>query len=423
MRVVKFGGSSVADVARLRRAAALVAELRAEGPVTVVVSAMAGVTDALIRIGQSAIAGDSRAPELLEALAWRHEEAWAALAGDAPTYFTRLWAELAREAQSLALRSAGLDARSRAWRGAQFSGWGERLVVGLLAAALREAGVAAEAFDDAPVALSGLAAVTAEAQPSSLATRARLLPRLALLVMRGGVPVLPGYIACDSAGALTTLGRNGSDHSAAVIAAALGAERLTIYSDVPGMLTTDPRMAPDAALLPLLTYDEAQRMATLGARALHPRTIEPIARWIIPLELRSAATPHAPGTDILPGAAIPRSRSRAAAWIVAARPLDDEPGGAGGARLVEVSAAWLPAWPLAAASARVTPWDCADAALARLPLDSLGAREMRHTRDGVRLLVDESQADATVRALHAALRDCAAQREADTGSAALAAGA
>lgn len=422
MRVVKFGGSSVADVARLRHAAALVAELRTEGPVTVVVSAMEGVTDALIRIGQSAIAGDSRTPELLEALAWRHEEAWAALAGDAPTYFARLWAELAHEAQTLALRSAGLDARSRAWRVAQFSGWGERLVVGLLAAALREAGVVAEALDDAPIALSGLATVNAEPQPSSLATRARLLPRLALLVMRGGVPVLPGYIAHDSTGALTTLGRNGSDHSAAVIAAALGAERLTIYSDVPGMLTADPRIAPDAALLPLLTYDEAQRMATLGARALHPRTIEPIARWGVPLELRSAATPHAPGTDILPGEAIPRSRSREAAWIVAARLLEDDASGADDARLAEVSAVWLPAWPRAS-TACAAPWDCADAALARLPLDTLDAHEMRHTRDGVRLLAQAPRADATVRALHTALRDCAAQRAAATEGAALAAGA
>ncbi|HEX2348946.1 MAG TPA: aspartate kinase [Ktedonobacterales bacterium] len=419
MRVVKFGGSSVADVACLRRAAALVAELRAEGPVSVVVSAMAGVTDALIRVGQSAIAGDLRTPELLEALAWRHEEVWAALAGDPPQSFTQLWDALTGEARTLARRCAGLDAQSRAWLVAQFSGWGERLVAPLLAAALREAGVVAEAFDDAPIALSGLAAPHSEPQPSSLATRARLLPRLALLMMRGGVPVLPGYIARDSAGALTTLGRNGSDHSAAVIAAALGAERLTIYSDVPGMLTADPRLASDAALLPLLTYDEAQRMATLGARALHPRTIEPLVRWQIPLELRAAATPHAPGTDILPDAAIPRSRARDAAWIVAAHPLGD---GAGDARLTEVSAAWLPAWPLSAAT-YATPWDCAEAALARLPLDALGAREIRHTRDGIRLLTPTAQADATVRTLHTALHDCAAQRAATTADAALAAGA
>ena len=422
MRVVKFGGSSVADVARLRHVAALVAELRAQGPLAVVVSAMAGVTDALIRVGQAAIAGDSRATELLEALELRHAEAWAALAGDPSEGrcgfegFERLWAALTSEARTLARRGAGLDARSRDWLVAQFSGWGERLVVGLLATALREAGVVAEAFDDAPVALSGLASPAAEPQPSLLATRARLLPRLALLVMRGGVPVLPGYVARDSAGALTTLGRNGSDHSAAVIAAALGAERLTIYSDVPGMLTADPRIVPGATLLPLLTYDEARRMATLGARALHPRTIEPLASWQIPLEMRAAATPHAPGTDILPGEDTARSRARDAAWIVAARPLADD------VRLAEISAAWLPAWPLPDAS-HGTPHDCADAALARLPLDALGVHATRHTRDGVRLLLDGPRAEAAVRALHAALHDCAARRERAAAGAMRAAGA
>src|SRR5512146_444177 len=101
MRVVKFGGSSVADVARLRHAAALVAELRTQGPLAVVVSAMAGVTDALMRVGQSAIVGDSRTPELLEALEWRHTEAWAALAGDpseSEERFKRLWTTLVHEA-------------------------------------------------------------------------------------------------------------------------------------------------------------------------------------------------------------------------------------------------------------------------------------------------------------------------------------
>jgi hypothetical protein len=235
-----------------------------------------------------------------------------------------------------------------------------------------------------------------------------LLPRLALLVMRGGTPVLPGYIARDTTGALTTLGRNGSDHSAAVIAAALGAERLTIYSDVPGMLTADPRIVPDATLLPALTYDEAQRMATLGARALHPRTIEPVARWGIPLELRSSLTPHMPGTDIMPGAAIPRGRSRDAAWIVAARSLAGAEARERG--LVEVTAAWLPAWPLADGAPEPTPRDCADAALALLPLADLAVHEVTRTADGARLLVDATRADAAVRALHTALNGCAARR-------------
>ncbi|HET9111374.1 MAG TPA: aspartate kinase [Ktedonobacterales bacterium] len=396
MRVVKFGGSSVADVARMRHVAALVAELRAQGPVAVVVSAMAGMTDALIGVGQSAITGDSRLPERLEAVALRHHEAWAALANSAPPEFDRLWAALEHDARTIAQRGAGLSASARERLVAQFSGWGERLVVGLLASGLREAGLVAQAFDEAPVTLHGATGADSEPEPSTLATRARLLPRLALLVMRGGVPVLPGYIARDSSGAQTTLGRNGSDHSAAVIAAALGAERLTIYSDVPGMLTADPRIAPDAVLLPALTYDEAQRMATLGARALHPRTIEPVARWGIPLELRATETPHAPGTDIMPGAAIPRGRAREGAWIVAARPLASDPH-----TLAEVTAAWLPAWPLV--DGTEPPVANADAARERLPLADLSVRRFERTSDGARLVVDTERANAAVRALHTAL--------------------
>lgn len=398
MRVVKFGGSSVADSARLRRVAAIVAELHASGPVAVVVSAMEGITDALLRVGRSAIAGGVQTPELLDEIAARHYEAWAAFGVETPGEFERLWAALVAEAHTLAPRSIGLSASARVRLIARFSGWGERLIVGLLAAALQEAGLIAEAYHDAPVALHVDGGEDDEPQPSALATRARLLPELAMLVMRGGVPVLPGYIARSTVGALTTLGRNGSDHSAAVVAAALGAERLTIYSDVPGMLTADPRIVDDAALLPALTYAEAQRMATLGAKALHPRTIEPVARWAIPVELRSSMSPHAAGTDILSASL---GRTREGAWFVASRTLAEANGA-----LAEVTAEYLPAWPLD----DTAPEPCDGLAVARTTLRDAGiaAHALTPTAQGVRARVDASSAPATVRALHTALRRCSA---------------
>jgi len=398
MRVVKFGGSSVADVARMRHVAAIVAELRAQGPVAVVVSAMAGVTDALMRAGQSAISGDARLREQLEEVAQRHSAAWAALAEATPADFARDWAALTHDAHTLARRGAGLDATARDRLVARFSGWGERLVVGLLAAALRESGLTAEAFDGAPVMLRGAADADGEPEPSTLATRAWLLPRLALLVMRGGVPVLPGYVARDTTGALTTLGRNGSDHSAAVIAAALGAERLTIYSDVPGILTADPRISADAALLPLLTYDEAQRVGALGAKALHPGAVEPVARWGIPLEMRSSLAPHAPGSDITPSAAATSGRTRAGAWIVVSGALPD-------AALAQVALEWLPAWPLTGAAE--PSCGCADAVVAGLA--EPGVRSVTRTPAGFHLQVEAERAPAVVRALHATLRGCPAR--------------
>lgn len=412
MRVVKFGGSSVADIARLRNAASIVAELRRQGPVAVVVSAMAGVTDALLRAGRSAITGDAHLPELLEDIELRHYEAWSALSDEPPMEFERQWAMLSQQARALGRQSVGLSWSARERLIAQFSGWGERLVVGLLAAALREQGLIAEAFDDAPVALHNDGSEEDEPQPSALATRARLLPRLALLVMRGGVPVLPGYIACGTRGELSTLGRNGSDHSAAVIAAALGAERLTIYSDVPGMLTADPRIAPDAELLPALSYAEAQRMASLGAKALHPRTIEPVVEWGIPLELRSSLTPHVSGTDILSDVAM-RGRAREGSWIVVSRLLPD----ARGAH-AEVTAEWLPAWPLD--SGEALPCEPLTVALTALREVAAPAREIAPTVDGLRALVDAASAPVVVRALHAALHKCSSAGRRRDRSAALA---
>ena len=114
----------------------------------------------------------------------------------------------------------------------------------------------------------------------------------------GQTPVLPGYLALRQDGQYTTLGRNGSDHSAAVIAAALDASAVYLYSDVAGIYQADPHLVPQAKLLAALTYDKAAIIAARGARVLHPATLPPLARRRIPLHLRSAFHPDAPGTDI-----------------------------------------------------------------------------------------------------------------------------
>ncbi len=222
MRAVKFGGSSVADAPRLRAAGAILARLRARGPVTAIVSAMAGVTDGLLRVADGAMRGGADWPGDLRALGERHRAAYSALTGEVPGAFQRQWAEVEREAAALARAGQALDEPARALAAARFSGWGERLAVGLLAVATVTEGALAFALDDAPILLSGRERPGVAPEPSALATRAWLLPRLAMPVMRGAIPILPGYIARDAEGRLTTLGRNGSDHSASVIAAALG---------------------------------------------------------------------------------------------------------------------------------------------------------------------------------------------------------
>lgn len=328
MRVVKFGGSSLADAERLMRAARIAARHREQAPITVVVSAMAGVTDALLRVSRAALAGDPAWHDELAEVERRHRAAYLAIAGTVTERFERQWQGCLREAEALASGAGGqLSAALLEAATARFSGWGERLIVDLFARALVRAAVPAASFPEEPVLLDGVLLDPLEPsgyrpRPSTLATRAWLAPRLASLLLRGGVPVLPGYIARDASGGVTTLGRNGSDHSAAVVSAALGADALYIYSDVSGIYSADPRIVPAAEPLPAMTYAEAGAVALLGARVLHPHTVEPLDNWRIPLHLRSSLAPDAPGTEVQPEPPmVDASDAIAVYWVVTARPL------------------------------------------------------------------------------------------------------
>ncbi len=321
MLVVKFGGSSVGDAAGIARVATIIADLQSHEPVTVVVSAMAGVTDDLLAIARSAMAGDASswasARNALDALGDRHRAVFKTLGVAIPAQFDAAWR--ACEAAAASLNQPASDSRQSVEAATNFSGWGERLMVEVLAAVVRTRGIAAEAFVGEPVVLASLAQGAPQPEPSLLATRAWLGPRLASLFLRDGIPIVPGYIARDAHQEPTTLGRNGSDYSAAIIAAALGASRLIIFSDVPGIFSADPRLVSSARLIPWVTYDEAARIAHAGAQVLHPRTVEPLARWQIPLELRATQDPYRTGTTILPAGA---PGHRVPGFVVANRALD-----------------------------------------------------------------------------------------------------
>jgi len=510
MYVLKFGGSSMTDAERILASAQIAQATHARTPVTVVVSAMAGVTDALLRVASLALAEGASHPHAearakgigahaasptdsarvdatgdlgafhgidgwrgeLARLETRHRQTFLALGGWAPDVFALRWRALVADAE--ALRASALDTASPAGQAAmaRFSGWGERLAVDLMAHALTICGALAQAFADEPViltgprhgdqrpprahatqpsawasalldklAVGGTGADDEIAAPSILATRAALAPRLAMLVTRGGVPVLPGYIARDSAERVTTLGRNGSDYSAAVIAAALGAAALYLYSDVPGLYTADPRVVPDAALLPTLTYAEAGEIAALGARALHPRTVEPTARWGIPLSLRSSITPDAPGTDILPenvdrfpAVASGERQMRPERWVVAARLWDGRQFGVAtsasqtldtaGRDLIEVTATRLPPWSIEDADDSDDGDDgcpeCVAAALAVLAEDdAIQTFAIWSSPRQLRMVVGAEASAHAQRLLHTTLANSAAShpREARTGEA------
>ena len=311
MIVVKFGGSSLAGPERILAAARIVATHTEREPVVCVVSAMAGVTNQLLAIAEQAMEGSADWRASFADIRRAHEETLAALASPAvshqPATLALPWDALAADAEILAVLDEGL---MRGEAVTAFSAWGERLSVRLFAAALTHVGLDASCFEDAPVIVERTVASVA-------ATRVWLCEPISHLLRWRQTPVLPGYLAMTQDGQYTTLGRNGSDHSAAVIAAALAARAVYIYSDVAGIYESDPRVSPGARLLTALSYDEAAAIAARGARVLHPATIPPLAERGIPLYLRSALASDAPGTDIGP-VYTPSRRSQPSAYALLA---------------------------------------------------------------------------------------------------------
>lgn len=330
MIVLKFGGSSLAGPERIRAVARIVANHRGKSDLVCVVSAMSGVTDALLRIAELATRGDTAAWQTaVAALRDRHLTTLAALTDstEAAAALATLFDALCADAAALE-DVAALPPDARYHAVAAFSGWGERLSVQLVAAALARLNIASVHYDGEPVIVREREHVSHQAPtaeryvPSVVATRAHLAATVSGHVEGGRVVVLPGYIARTPGGLVTTVGRNGSDYSAAVVAAALGAERVFIYSDVAGIHRADPRAVPRSAVLPRLTYADAADIAFAGAKVLHPGTLRPLAAAGIPLHLRSALTPRLPGTDVAP--ALEAADGAQRPWVVVARPLTPE---------------------------------------------------------------------------------------------------
>lgn len=330
MIVLKFGGSSLASPERIRAVARIVANHRRESDLVCVVSAMSGVTDALLRVAERATRGDSAGWRAeLDTLRERHLTTVAALTDDAAAAASLISLLDALAADATALEDvAALPPDARYHAVAAFSGWGERLSVRLVAAALARLDVASEPLSGEPVIVrerehgADAAAPAERYAPSVVATRAHIAHAAHEHLAARRVVVLPGYIARTAEGLVTTAGRNGSDYSAAVIAAALGAERVFIYSDVAGIHRADPRAVPKSAVLPRLTYADAADIADAGAKVLHPGTLRPLAAAGIPLHLRSALAPRLPGTDVSPNLE-PADTARQP-WVVVARPLSPE---------------------------------------------------------------------------------------------------
>ena len=294
--VLNFGGTSVEDVAALRRVIAIVAG-RKEA-VVVVVSALGGVTDQLLAASERAARGElGAAQQLLHAIGRRHEQVAQQLlpGASAGAFLTSLQAE--REALGNLLQGIAALGEFSPRTADRLVGSGELLSSRLLAQALRDSGKDAVWVDARQCIITdecfGCAAPLREVTESRL--RKCVLP----VLENGQIPVLGGFIAASAEGTPTTLGRGGSDFSAALVAAGLEARSLEIWTDVDGIMTADPRLCPDARLIPTISFAEAAELAQAGAKVLHPATLLPATEKNIPVFVRNSRRPRRRGTRIV----------------------------------------------------------------------------------------------------------------------------
>ncbi len=296
LEIWKFGGASLADAKAVENAVSLVRAHR--GPLVVVVSALAGVTDSLLDGAKRSAAGEPEAASAAAAVFLRrHRDLAQALvpAGAARRRLLALADEQAREYREIAHAMAALaDLSARA--SDTLVARGERAASAVFAAALAGSGRRAERVDAASIVVTD--GRHGQAAPDLDETRRRARQLLLPLLQKGVVPIVPGFIGSAPDGTVATLGRGGSDLTATVLARALGAARVVLWKDVPGILTADPRAVPDARLLPQMHHREAAEVAYFGAKVLHPRALIPLDGSRITLHVRSFVEPTRPGTEV-----------------------------------------------------------------------------------------------------------------------------
>jgi aspartate kinase len=297
---MKFGGTSVGSAEALTQAADIVLEQAQKWDhLAVVVSAMNGVTDALTQGALTAASSDDQTYHAIVAdLRIRHYRA-----------VDKLLPPDGERAQLLATVDEYLDEFAAFCHSIHVLGevtpramdaitsLGERLNVRILAALLRQRGAHSEAVDATELIVTDDA--FQKAVPLMDATRTRVSARLVPLMDEGIIPVVTGFIGATEGGITTTLGRGGSDYSAAILGDCLDSDEVWTWTDVDGVMTADPRIVPDARVIPALSYSEVGELAYFGAKVLHPRTIRPVIERGIPLWVKNTFNPTCPGTRIV----------------------------------------------------------------------------------------------------------------------------
>jgi aspartate kinase len=298
--VMKFGGTSVEDPAAIGRTAAIVAGRVALGkrPV-VVVSAMAKVTDQLLRAAEAASTGDRTGALAISArLRCRHRDTAAALvknATDSAVLINLIDQKFDSLDEILRGLAAILELTPRI--SDLIVSYGERISSRIVAAAFLELGIDSAHVDAREIIVTD--SQFQKAVPQDALIEARAAEKLRPLADAGKVPVMGGFIASNEAGVTTTLGRGGSDFTGALVGGALSVEAIEIWTDVDGIMTADPRVCPDALRVKVISFEEAAELAYFGAKVLHPATILPAVKKNIPVLVLNSRNAACEGTRII----------------------------------------------------------------------------------------------------------------------------
>ena len=293
MKVMKFGGSSVKDAEKIKHVCAIAIEADRGEPVALVFSAMKGITDMLIEAATLAESGDGGYRGLVEEISGRQREAIAELF-DA-SLRAGITAEIEAQLQELTdiLHGVELVRECSARTMDMVMGFGERINNRLIAEYLTAAGAPAEYIDAREM------IVTDASHGSAKVDFELSYPRIrGRIEAAKGIPVVTGFIAATPAGITTTLGRNGSDYTASLIGAAIEASSVEIWTDVDGVLSADPRLVPQAFVLPEISIQDAMELSYFGAEVIHPYTMIPAIDRAIAIYIKNTLRPEVPGTRI-----------------------------------------------------------------------------------------------------------------------------
>jgi len=295
--IMKFGGTSVQNAESVRRAVDIVYERYSrQDRLAVVVSARRGVTDRLIACAESMVTSRD-ADEVADLVTYLTEGHLTTLKEVAPDFYPETSEIIIRRIENLrdflhaVYHLRELTVRSRDY----ITSFGERLNAPLISAAFRQRGIPSMVLDGCEAGI-----LTTENHGDAIALpagEARIRSRLEP-VIEHSVPVITGFMGCTEKGVVTTLGRSGSDYSATIVGAALDADEIWIWTDVDGIMTTDPRMVPEARVIPRISYIEVMELSYFGAKVMHSRSIEPAMQKGIPVLVKNANNPGYPGTVI-----------------------------------------------------------------------------------------------------------------------------